>query len=294
MANEHIEKLIHNLLNVDDFPLVPHLDNPDKDLKYNFDFFSNLSGDIIARELILSHHNHTKFEQALNIIAHYKDGIKFFDSSIDFEVYKKVKPHLDDGSKNKFREEFYKQYANRVIDDLDTDMDNELIDFIYDKDLNLYIEIAKKLNIVEAVNKIYSKNPEKVFGWLNSSKNMYVELVKLRQPQFIFNNMNGQLEINDDSLKYFFEIAPVDINIYKEVKKTLGLETIWKYTHHKISPEFYSELVENFDEFKFLITLPNLKINSLEQILKNLKTKFPHIYDNFQSLMLLKNDFHNK
>jgi hypothetical protein len=292
-TNEHIDKLIHNLLNNGDFPLVPHLHEPDKDLKYSFDFFTNLGSDIILRSLI-NEKEHTKFEDALNIISHYKGKIKFFDKNLTFDEYSIIKPHLDEASKLQYRNIFYEEYARRIMNGKSTEIAIDLVNFIYAKDLDLFINIAKKLNIVDAVNKIYDKNPEKVFDWINGHPNKYQQLIQLNQPQFIFNNMNGKLDINDDSLRYFFEITPMDINILKEIKKTLGLPTIWKFTHQKVPAEFYTELMETIDEFLYVLNQPHIKIESVEQILKTLKEKFPHIYSNFNSLMFLKNDFYNK
>lgn len=291
--NINIDKLIHNLLNNGDFPLVPHNKNPDNDLKFSFDFFSNLGADIIIRYLIKDI-NHVNFEAALNIISHYKGKIRFFDETLTFEEYSKLKPHLNETNLKQYREIFYEEYAMRIINNKSKEIQTDLVEYIYHKDIELFINLAMKLDITDAVNKIYVKNPEKVFDWINSHTQKFNQLVQLNKPDFIFNNLNGKLEINDATLTYFFMICPMDINIMKQLKKSLGLDVIWKYTHNKVSEEFYIDLIETIDDFIFILTQKNVSIKMIEQLLVTIKLEFPHLYDKFDSLMFLKNDFHNK
>lgn len=292
-TNEYIENLIHNLLNENNFPLIPYTPIPDNDLKISFDFFSNLTGDIILKNLI-KEINHTNFKNAINIVSHYKGKIKFFDNSLSFNDYTVIKPHLDDSSKARYRDLFFNEYVDTLLGDNSYEIDNEFLDYILSKDLDTYIKITLKLNIPNVINKIFLKNPEKVFDFINLHKNKYLQLIELNQPQFIFSNMNGKLNITDETLKYFFEICPMDINIYKELRKSFSFETIWNQTNNKLSPEFYVEILYTVDDFIFLIKQKNIKISSLNLILEKVKLNFPHIYENLDSLIFLKNDFHNK
>jgi len=289
----HLDNLIHNILDEKDFPLVPHLEKIDKDLKYSFDFFINLNADIIFKQII-NKHTHKNFDDAINIIAYYKGKINYFDPNISFDLYVRLIPHLNEVSKSKYNKHFYKEYATTILEEDNRDVDDEIIEHIYNSNLNLYIDIARKLNLENAINKIYLKDSQLVFEWLNNHTNKYKELKQLNQPQFIFNNMNGKLNIDDQSLKYFFEICPLDINIYKDIKKSIGLETVWKFTNHKLSSEFYMELIDTLEDIIFILNQDNVKLSSLEAILSTIKSKFPHLYDNFNSLMLMKKDFYNK
>jgi len=287
--NKYINDLIHHLLNNENFGLTPHSPNPNKDIKFIFDFFINLNTSIILNELI-QHSNHKGFKNALALIFHYKGEIQFFSDTLPFNDFKILKPFLNSKSIYQFNSVLYMNYANEILNGNSLSIDSEVLNIILNNNLDLYIDISLKLGL-DNIKIVFDKNKDKVFDWLNKHKSTYTELIKLNQPQYIFSNMNGKLDVNDDSLKYFFEICPFDIGLYKELKKTIPIKTIWKHTKHKLSVEFLFELVETIDELIFVLTLPNIPISSMENILDKLKTKFPLLYENFNSLLVMKKEF---
>ena len=102
--------------------------------------------------------------------------------------------------------------------------------------------------------------------------------------------MNTRLDINDETLKYFFEVAPTDLSLYKNLRQNLSLEIIYKYSKNKVSDEFIFELVETFDDIIFILNLNNLKLNTLNSFMNKIKNDFPYIYTNLNSLLLMKKE----
>ena len=289
MSNIHLSNLIKELLENDDFSLIPFNPNPNKDIKFLFDFFSNLNSNIIMTELS-NHLNDINIIRALRMITHYKGDLDYFNNKISFEHYTILKPFLNKKSLDRFMVEFYEFYGSRILSDKISVVDDNLLDYIFENNLDLFIDISLKLGLKNC-KKVFEKDKLKVFKWINNHPDKYNELKFLNEPQFIFDNMNGRLDINDDSLKYFFEICPADLDVFKELKKSLSIETIWNHTKHKLSVEFIMEIAETVDDIIFILTLPIIPISSIESILNKLKTKFPLLYENFNSLLLMKKEF---
>jgi len=287
--NKYINDLIYQLLNNENFGLIPYDPNPNKDAKFIFDFFINLNTSIIINNLIY-HIDNERFKNALSLIYHYKGEIQFFNDNISFKNFKILKPFLNSKSIHQFNLIFFMDYANEILSGNSISIDPEVLNIILNNDIDLYIDVSLKLGL-DNIQIVFDKNKDKVFDWLNKHKSIYTDLIKLNQPQYIFNNMNGKLDINDESLKYFFEICPLDLKLYKELKKTIPLKIIWKHTKHKLSVEFLFELVETIDEIIFILSLPNIPISSMENMLNKLKTKFPLLYENFNSLLVMKKEF---
>jgi len=289
MTNTHLEELIDNILNNESFALIPHHPNPDRNASFLFNFFSNLKVDLIMRALEKEFNNHN-LESALSVIFHYKGKIPYYKRDLTFQVYSKLKPFLDDKSLEQFKILFYKTYANNIIDNKTNIIDNNILDYISTQDLTLYIDISLKLKL-DNIKTVFSIDNTKVFYWINQHSDKYNQLKILNQPQFIFNNMNGKLDINDETLKYFFEICPIDLVVYKELKKTINLETIWKFTQYKLTIDFIMELVDTLDEIIFVLSIPDLPLTSIDSFMKRLEIKFPNLYCNFNSLLVMKKVF---
>lgn len=289
MKNTHVEDLIDNILNNDLFALIPHNPKPERELKFLFDFFTNLKVDLIMRALEKEFDN-PNLERGLSVLFHYKGKIPYYKGDLTFQIYSKLKPFLDDKSLEQFKILFYKTYAADIINGKTNIIDNNILDYISTQDLTLYIDISLKLKL-DNITTVFSIDKTKVFYWINQHPHKYNQLRILNQPQFIFNNMNGKLDINDETLKYFFEICPIDLEVYKELKKTINLETIWKFTHNKLTIEFIMELVDTLDEIIFVLSMPDLSLASIDSFMKRIEIKFPHLYSNFNSLLLMKKVF---
>lgn len=289
MTNTNLNDLIDNLLNHSSFALIPHNPKVDKEQKFLFDFFINLNAEVLMRQFI-NYSDHIGLETALLTIAHYKGKVPYFVDSLDYINYMKIKPFLDENSLRLYSKLFQDTHINNILSGevsnaLDVDM-NELKLTNLDKYIDVSIKIGLN-NIVE----VFNTDKFKVFTWINKHTNKYQQLKELKQPQFIFNNMNGKLDINDATLQYLFEICPIDLVVYKEVKKTIDLEIIWKFTKHKLTIDFIIELIDTLDEVIFILSLPDLPLSTIETVMKRLETKYPNMYHNFNSLLVMKKVF---
>ncbi len=285
--------IIENLLNNPDFGMVPHMPNPDTNIKLIYSVFENLSIDIIYKALLTEIH-HNNFQNALQLTQHFKGKLSFFDDTLTFYEYKKIKNYVTSEINAKYIEKFYKEYGDDILYNQSKIIDFDILDIILDKDINLYMQIAKKKNIIDAGTKIFQKNKNVIFSWINTSDDKYRELIKLNQPMYIIQHMNGQLDVCEQSVKYIVELFGPDISFLIQLKKQIGLEKLWSQSKHKLSNEFYFELVETLDELIFVINIDNMRLETIESCLNKLNSKFPTIYANFTSLMFLKKDFINK
>lgn len=290
------KKLVRRLLSDNEIALVPYNPNPRKDLKILFEHFEKLNKNDLYKALI-ENHDECEIEQlefALNTVKHYKGWFDWFDTSLEFNIYQKIKPWLGVQAKKRFRIHFYKHYAEALLKGEIDELDEELINLILVKDIKLYMKIAKKLHIPDAVKQIYNRYPNEIFNWLNDCSDIYNELHKLNQPIFILNNMNGKLNISDGTLKYIVEKIEPNIELFLSIKNKIGFKKLWKFSKHRFNPSFYVDLIESFDDLIFVINTPNMSLNSLELILSKTKEKFPLIYDNLNSLLFVKKEFSNK
>ena len=288
---EKIDKLIYRLLHDSNFALIPHNTNSDYESIELFNFFLKLETTLIYN-IFLQYHNLSYFESALNTIRHYKGMFDYFDINLDFNIYQKIKPWLSEEAKIKYKNHFYKCYAHSILlDKIKIDNDDVLLDIILDNDIDLYLKIAKKLNIENAALHIFEKSPMHIFEWLNNCSDIYNELISINKPDFILSNMNGMLNISDDTLKYIIEHTEPNLELFLSIKHKIGLSKLWELSNHKLNPEFYAHLIENLNDLFFVINIDNITLNSLETILNNIKIKFPLLYDNFNSLLFVKKEF---
>lgn len=285
--------MINSLLKDTEIAMIPHHPNPDEELKSLYDYFNGMNVDALYREL-LPKHNEYGFENALNIVKHYKGLFNHFDSGLEFSVYQKIKPWLNDESKKKYRVHFYKDYAKEVLVGNLKTIDEGLLEMLLNNDIHLYSQVARKLKLVGAGAKIFEKAPGMIYNWLNSSENVYMELINLDQPEFILRNMNGKLDVSDGALKYIIEKAEPSLELFISIKKNIGMAKLWELSNFRFAPEFYVDLVENMNDLLFVINIENIGLNSLEIVFSKIKEKFPHLYDNFNSLLFVKKEFNNK
>jgi len=282
----HLDNLIDNMLNNEAFALIPYNPKPDKGMQFLFDFFTNLNSDLLMRKL-MDFKNHNELERALSIIFHYKGKLPYFNEDLDHKNYLTIKLFLDDISVSKFTILYQPMVIENILNGKITDVDDIDMNTLKTSNISNFIDISIKLNF-NNINEVFNEDKFKVFDWINKHSDKYQQLKQLNQPQFIFNNMNGKLDINDGTLKYFFEICPIDLEVYKELKKTINLETIWKYTNKKLTIEFIMELVDTLEDISFIINLPDIQLTALDSFMKRIETKFPHLYTNFNSLLLIK------
>ncbi len=286
---KQLNKLIDKLLSDSEIAMVPHNNDASDELKQLFKLFTDTSKDALYRLLMKRSFETIDHEtRAVNTIKFYKGEFSFFDTSIDFNTFQKIKLWLDKDSLKVFELKFFREYAEICLNSDNYTIHDDLLELIISNDLNLYIQIAKKLNIKNAVVNIFNKDNFLVFDWLNTSKNMYSDLVLLNQDKFILENMNGRLDITLDSIKYIIEKSEASFDLYVAIKRKIGLEKLWELSKHRFENEFFVDIVETWDEFLFVLNIKSLSLNSLETILDKMKSKFPHIYENFNSLLFVK------
>lgn len=287
---EKIDKLIYRLLHDSNFALIPHNPNSDYESIELFNFFLKLETTLIYN-IFLQYHNLLYFESALNTIKHYKGMFDYFDDNLDFEIYQKIENYLSADSIKKYNEHFYKNYAEKILTDKIKNINDDLLNIILNNDISLYIKVSKKLNIKDAAKNIFEKSPLHIFEWINASDDIYSELLSINKHDFILSNMNGNLNISDDTLKYIIDHTEPNLELFLSIKHKIGLSKLWELSNHKLNPEFYAHLIENLNDLFFVINIDNITLNSLETILNNIKIKFPLLYDNFNSLLFVKKEF---
>jgi CRISPR/Cas system-associated endonuclease Cas3-HD len=287
--NIHLNNLIDNILNNDKFALIPHNPDVDKDLKFLFEFFMNLNTHLIIKE-VLKKPEHNGLEMAFMTISHYKGSINYYTADTDYKTYNVMKPFLDIDSKAKYNILFQSSEIDLILDGEILTSDNIDMQHLLINDITKFIDVSIKLNLNNLIE-VFNQDRLKVFYWINNHNDKYEQLKVLNEPQFIFDNMNGKLDINNDSLKYFFEICPLDLKVYKELKKSIPIETIWKHTHKKLSLEFIIELVDTIEDIKFILSLNNTPLKTINILFEKIQKNYPALYSQLNSLLLLKNDF---
>lgn len=293
---EKIDKFIELLLTSNDIALIPYNPNPDPELVEIFDHFKVADKNIVYKTLITNHNNllDDKFMFVLNTISHYKGMFDGFDTQIEFETYQRIKPWLSNNAKRQFRLHYYREYGEALLRDDIFDLDDGLIHLILTNDIPLFIKIAKKLKIPDAGRKIFELNNFAVYDWLNVCDDVYVELNKLNEPKFIFQNMNGRLNSTDGALRYVLENTEPNKELFLSIKRNIGIEKFLKISNGKFDNAFYEEIIETLDDLIFVINTSDMKLNTLETILKTTKERFPSIYESLNSLLFMKKDFNNK
>ncbi len=284
------------MLGNNEVALVPHNPSPTPELISLFDHFDSLPTNTMYLSLLnrYSESNDEKFEFALDTIKHYKGMFDHFDTNIEFDIYQKIKPWLSEGAIKRFQQYYFREYALAILNNKMFVLEADLINIILDNDLGLYMQIAKKMNIPDAVRKIFNKNPFAVYEWLNNCENPYPELIKLNEPLFILQNMNGRLSISDGSLKYIIEFTEPNRDLFLSIKRNVGLKKFFELAGDNTNEIFFIELVETLDDLIFVINTPDMSLFALDAILKTMKEKFPHIYDSLDSLLFVKKGFNNK
>jgi hypothetical protein len=295
---DNLKKVTNVLLNdVDsEFALTPYNPKPSKKLKDLFAHFNLIDTPTLYNSVIDNVDNieFEHIERSLNTIKHYKGLLNEFNDSLDFTIYKKIKPWLDNDAKHKFKIHFYRHYAKQLLNDEIETLEDFVTNLILVNDVNLYMEVAKKLKISDAIIQIYSRYPKLVFKWLNGCQDVYGELIKLNQPGFILQNMNGELDITDGTLKYILEKADVPPELFASIKSTVGLKKLYTLTNGNINPIYYKDLVDTIEDFIFVINIDNMKLYILEDILNTMKVRFPNVYENLNSVLIAKNNLNNK
>lgn len=290
------EKLIDKLLYDNEIALVPHNPNPTEELKTLFDYFNTAHRDLLYKSII-DKHNHTNdenFEFALNTIKHYKGMFDGFDTQIEFNLYQKIKPWLSENARKQFRVHYYRDYGKALLNDDIFELDDGLLHLILTNDIPLFIKIAKKLKIHDAGKKIFEQNQLAIYDWLNECDDVYAELIKLNDPKFIFQNMNGRLNASDGSLRYVIENTEPSKDLFISIKRNIGLKKLWELSNGKLKDIFFVELVETLEDLIFVINTPDIELKTIETILKTTKERFPNIYESLNSLLFVKKEFNNK
>lgn len=280
-----LEKLIFNLLNNDDFPMIPFNKKATKDEIFLFSFFKNLNGSTLLREL-LKNKEHIHLDKAIGIIKHYKSEIVYFDQNLDFDTFKKIENILTSSSRLSFKNIFITDYIETIKNN-ESNIDVEFLNIIKEKEFKTFVKLVTNYNLV-SIKDLFIIDNFAVFDFINKHKEKYKLLKELNQPLFILQNMNGRLDIDDDTLKYFFEVCPLDLNLFKELKKSISLETIYRFSKKRVSLDFIAELVETFDEFLYFINLNQMNMKTLESFLLKTKSNYPEIYNNLNTLIVMK------
>ena len=288
--------LIYKLLNDNDIALFPHNPTPTQDLIELFDHFKSIPTPDLYKKLIKNHSSAEwdKFQLALNTIKHYKGEFDDFDTDIDFETYQKLKYWFSDNVRKKFKEHYYEEIVKMVLNDKKNTIDIHTLQVVLKKNTSLYIKIAKKLTIENAINNIFAADQFKVFDWLNTCNNTYDELKKLNNPNFILKNMNNRLDSNDGTLKYILENVEPNKDLFVSIKKNIGIKKFIEISNGKINKELIPYLIENLDDLIIIINNPQIEMSTVELILKTTKESFPNIYESLNSLLFVKKEFNNK
>lgn len=288
-----LKKIIDVLLNDEEkeFALTPFNPKPKKKMKDLFSLFENAEKTLLYCELFRKI-DECKFENisnALDTVKFYKGDYNEFNSSISFKTYVKIEKWISIETNLLYKKYFFRQYGNSLLNDDIQYLDIEVLETIMKEDLDLYIKIAKKMNITNAIHDIFSIEPKKIYYWVNEHDRKYEELKKLNNPEFVLKNMNGELDVSTETLRYILEHSAADINLYKSVKSRLGFTSLYELTHENWDDNFYTELVETIDDLHFVMNIGDLKIGIIDLILKKIKSNYPNLYENLNTIIMSKN-----
>jgi len=291
MMKTILEQLLNDRSNDYQFSLMPYNPKPSKKLKKIFNHFEEIEKSWLYKEIIMSNHSDIEdIEHALSITKFYKGDFDVFDESLSFHDFEKLKSFCDTSTTASYQMHFYKEYTEKFLNNEIESVNEKSIDYFLNYDLDKYITIAKKIKIKDAILKIFSVQPFKVFQWVNQSSTQYDDLTLLNQSSFILQNMNGNLDITEETLKYVLINADPDINLYNSIKKMIGLEKLCNLTH-QISFKFYFiDLISSLDDLEYIITRGNLNLYELESFLAHVKNRFPLIFEKLEPIMLIKSN----
>ena len=289
----HLNILIDHLLNNEDFPLWAYIENVAPNDKFYFDFFSNLNTNLLLSQL-KQYSSSVNIIQAISIIFHFKSDADITDWVNDIDDFIKFEKFLpSDRTHHIFNTLLNKEQTDilKKIDFINPDYYQIISNYLLTRNTHQYIQFTSKyLPDEPIILKLFeSNNPNTIYIYLNNySESKYNDLKLLNAPDFILTTMNGQLNIDDDSLKYFFEICPLNISIFKSIKKTIGISKLWSFLKFKYDIEILSELIETRSDVDFIISLTDIPLPSLNKIIGILKDKYPNLIFLFEATPIHK------
>lgn len=284
------------ILNNKDFALTPYNPTPSLDDVILFNKFIECDKIIIWDDLFadFSHYDESQIQTLVTTIHHFKGPIEHVSKYITFEMVHHIQHVLSYEISPKYQFKF----VNEIIDSFlngDFILSSELIEYLFETNIEKYMLVVKKLNLCGISKKIFNHNPQNIFTWLNICDDVYSELVELNEPEYIFKNMSGKLNVSDGCFKYILEKSEPNIKLFLSIKKVIGLKKFWELAPDQVKNLMLStDFIENIDDLIFTINIQGISNDTLEKVLKTTKDRFPHIYESLDSLMFVKKYFNNK
>jgi len=259
-----MRQIINELINNKEFPLLKFKKNKSEYEEQIFNKFININKTQLLKELI---DQNLITKDIINILKFYFKEINFISDNITLEQFLDINDILDKNSKVYF----YKKFLDR-LDNIPDDIINEFkkSNLIY-KD---YLLKTKNPNIKE----IYKIDKFSIFKVLNNSNNKYELLKEINDPEFIINNMNGNLVLDKDTFKYINEVAEIDVNSLLFLKNKLDKKDFFEIIINSKNKNKLIYLIESPSELKIVLSL-NLDFITIEHILTHLKTRFPNTFE---------------
>lgn len=293
MLETIIEQLLQDKSNGNEFALTPFNPRPNKKMKNLFQKFETLDKQEIYKSLIFNI-CHDDILDALNVVKYHKGEIDYFDATISFEEFDFIEKFCTEETKIKYKLFFFRDYAKYLLEGRISKLDDVIIDKLLIEDIDLYIKVAKRLKIPDAIIKIFASNKHKIYDWLNSSNSQYEDLIQLNQPNFVLQNMHGALDVTNETIKYILEFAIPHIELYKSIKKNIGLKTLASLSNTNIIKDHHFDLVDTLDDVVFILNEGGLNLQQMESFMTSIKLNFPHIYSQLNTLIHLKNNCNYK
>jgi hypothetical protein len=287
----NISKLLKNILQNDEYwKIKVEKEKFDKNEKQAYNYIITMPTELLLRNYLLNEkkelNEFLKLIKLLRYLKNDKNKIPLKFDILPYDYFKAIKNELTDESIKFYIKKFHKQLINEksnISNILNNNEIQTLINYLIDENkISDLINLSIYINIPNIEQIVYIKDKNKIFELINKSKNKYELLKKLNKPDFILQNLNNNLDINDETLKYFFDIIQYNEETYKFFINRFGFEKIFNVSYYRVPLKNWLNHINNINDLKIILNnLEKFNINQVEEFLKEFNDKFPQLYSIF-------------
>ena len=287
----NISKLLKNILNNSDYWKIKfEKEKFNGNEKQAYNYIITMPTELLLRNYLLNEKKDlNEFSQLIKLLRYLKNDNEKINLKFDilpYNFFKSIKNELTDESILFYIKKFYKELINErknILNILTQKEIQSLINYLIDDNkISELITLSQYIDIPNIEQIVYIKDKQKIFELVNKSQNKYEMLKKLNKPDFILQNLNNNLDINNETLKYFFEVIQYNEQTYNYFIERFGFETIFNIAYYRTELKNWLNHVKSINDINIIMNRINkFNINQIEDFLKEFNEKYPHLYSIF-------------